>query len=291
MSPPRTPDQAMTLLDRESRVRHGPVPHALGGRECGPERWVMQDGALLLRCSSGFGFLYRRGEGVTVECPADPDPGEEALWLGGSVHCGIAALNGLMPLHASAVAHDGRVYAFTGPAGAGKSTMVAGLGQAGLPLFCDDTLLVDPLGPDPLICLPGRKRLKLLDDALALTGAEALSEVGADTGKHYARPLAGTVDAPLPLTMLVFLEDGPEPRWEPIGGGERIARLEDDHHGQAMYLAAQGLDRPGLFALRARIAGQVRMARLVRPRSAAGFAASVELAATRIRQDQQEFSQ
>lgn len=291
MSPPRTPEQAMALLDRESCVRYGPVPHELGGRECGPERWVMHDGAMLLRCTSGFGFLYQRGDGVTVERPADPDPGEEALWLGGSVHCGIAALNGLMPLHASAVAHGGRVYAFTGAAGAGKSTMVAGLGQAGLPLFCDDTLLVDPLGPDPLMALPGRKRLKLLNDALTMTGAEATGEVGADTGKHYARPLGGVVDQPLPLTMLVFLEEGPEPRWEPIGGGERIARLEDDHHGQAMYLAAQGLGRAGLFALRTRIARQVRMARLIRPRSAAGFAASVELAATHIRHDQQEFPQ
>lgn len=132
MSPPRTPEQAMALLDRESCVRYGPVPHELGGRECGPERWVMHDGAMLLRCTSGFGFLYQRGDGVTVERPADPDPGEEALWLGGSVHCGIAALNGLMPLHASDVAHGGRVYAFTGAAGAGKSTMVAGLGQAGV---------------------------------------------------------------------------------------------------------------------------------------------------------------
>lgn len=288
MSAPRSPELAMALLDRESRVRYGPVPHALGGRECGPERWVMHDGCLLLRCSSGFGFLYQPGQGVTVQRPDNPDPGEEALWLGGSVHCGIAALNGLMPLHASAVAHDGRVYAFTGAAGAGKSTMVAGLGQAGLPLFCDDTLLVDPLGPDPLMCLPGRKRLKLLDDALAMTGAEATGEVGADTGKHYARPPAGTVAEPLPLAMLVFLEDGPEPLWEPITGAERFARLKDDHHGQAMYLAAQGLGRAGLFALRARIAGQVRMARLIRPRSAEGFAASVELAAARIHEDQQE---
>lgn len=288
MSAPRTPEQAIALLDRESRVRQGPVPHALGGRECGPERWVMHGGAMLLRCSSGFGFLYEPGQGVTVERPADPDPGEEALWLGGSVHCGIAALNGLLPLHASAVAHGGRVYAFTGAAGAGKSTLVAGLGQAGLPLFCDDTLLVDPLGPDPLMGLPGRKRLKLMGDALALTGAEAAGEVGADTGKHYAHPPAGTVADSLPLAMLVFLEDGPEPRWEPITGGERLARLEDDHHGQVMYLAAQGLDRAGLFALRARIAGQVRMARLIRPRSAEGFAASVELAAARIREDQQE---
>lgn len=291
MPPARTPQEAMALLDRESRVNPGPVPQALGGRECGPDRWLISEDAMLLRCSSGFGFLYRRGAGVAVERPTEPDPGEEALWLGGSVHCGIAALNGLLPLHASAVSHAGQVFAFTGPTGAGKSTLVAGLGRMGLPLFCDDTLLVDPLAPDPLTCLPGRKRLKLLDDALVLTGAASLGEVGAGTGKHYAGPPAGTVNVPLPLAMLVFLEHGPELRWEPISGGERIALLQDDHHGQAMYLAAQRFGRAGLFALRTRIAGQVRMARLIRPRSAAGFAASLELAAMRIRDYQQELPQ
>ncbi|NCU11760.1 MAG: hypothetical protein GXC70_06315 [Sphingomonadaceae bacterium] len=270
------------MLDRESRVRFGPVPHELGGRICAPGQWLMSGDSFVSRCTSGYGFRYERGQGVTVERPADPDPDEEALWLGGSVHVAISALNGLLPLHASAVAAGGRAYAFTGPAGAGKSTLAAALGGLGMPLMCDDTLLVDPLGPDPLICLPGRKRLKLLDDALALTGARAEAPVGVDTGKVYARPPGGTVAGPLPLAMLVFLEDGPELRWEPVVGAERFARLEDDHYSQAMFRAAQVSDRAGLFALRARVAGQVRMARLVRPRSPEGFAASVALAAARI---------
>lgn len=285
MSDPRTPEQAMALLDRESRVRYGTVPHELKGRICAPGQWLMADGSFVSRCTSGYGFRYERGQGVTVERPVDPDPAEEALWLGGSVHVAVAALNGLLPLHASAVAAGGRAYAFTGPAGAGKSTLAAALGRRGMPLMCDDTLLIDPLGPDPLVCLPGRKRLKLLDDALALTGATAEAPVGVDTGKVYARPPGGTVSAPLPLAMLVFLEDGPELRWEPIVGAERFARLEDDHYSQAMVRAAQVKGRVGLFALRARVAGQVRMARLVRPRSADGFAASVKLAADRIAAD------
>lgn len=282
MSAPRTPEQAMALLDRESRVRHGLVPHELGGRDCAPGQWLISGGRFLSRCPSGYGFLYERGHGVTVERPAVPDPAEEALWLGGSVHVAIAALNGLLPLHASAVAAGGRAYAFTGPAGAGKSTLAAALGGLGLPMMCDDTLLVDPLGPDPLVCLPGRKRLKLLDDALALSGAVAEAPVGVETGKVYARPPGGTVTVPLPLAMLIFLEDGPEPIWEPIFGAERFARLDDDHYSQAMVRAAQDEGRAGQFALRARVAGQVRMARLVRPRSPEGFAASVRLAADRI---------
>ncbi len=145
-------------------------------------------------------------------------------------------------------------------------------------MMCDDTLLVDPLGPDPLVCLPGRKRLKLLNDALALSGAVAEAPVGVETGKVYARPPGGVVTAPLPLAMLIFLEDGPEP----IFGAERFALLDDDHYSQAMVRAAQDEGRAGQFALRARVAGQVRMARLVRPRSPEGFAASVRLAADRI---------
>jgi hypothetical protein len=145
-------------------------------------------------------------------------------------------------------------------------------------------LLVDLATTDRVLAMPGHKRLKLREDAFALTGATPVQPVGADTGKHYALPLAGDVGQPLTFDTLVFLAEGPELAWEPITGAERFARLEDDHYTQEIFAEAARPERAELFALRARLAGQLRMARLTRPRSSEGFAASLELAAERIRE-------
>jgi hypothetical protein len=273
----------MALLARETRWRHGPVPLALDGQAVEPGKRLISGRRYLQRSESGYGYLYVPGEGITIERPEGADPREEALWLNGSVYAAVACLNGFLPFHASAVAHGGRVTAFTGPAGAGKSTLVAGLGTLGLPMFCDDTLLLDLADPGAAVCVPGHKRLKLCEDALALTGATAEEPVGADTRKIHARSLAGDIGEPLALDTLVFLEEGPQVAWLPISGAERFARLEDDHYTQEIFLEAARPARDELFAIRAALAGRLRMARLVRPRSATGFAASVRLAAETIR--------
>lgn len=274
----RSPAQAQSLLAAETRWKLGPVPRELDGLAVAPGFRLITNRCFLLRCESGLGYFYEPGRGITIERPGGVLLDEEDLWLKGSVYAAVACLNGFLPIHASAVAHGDRVIAFTGPSGAGKSTLVAGLGQHGLPLFCDDTLLIDLSDPQRLICMPGHKRLKLLDDALAMTGAEPTGAVGADTGKTYATSPAGDVAAALPLRALVFLEEGPQAELIEVTGADRFVRLEDDHYTQAIFLEANRPDRAALFALRARLAQSIKMARLVRPRSSIGFAASLEMA-------------
>ncbi len=272
----------MAAMAHETRCHYGEVPRELGGLPVEPGFRIIADGQFLLRCASGFGYHYVPGTGITIERPNHADPDEESLWLNGSVYAAVACLNGLYPVHASAVASGGQVYAFTGPPGAGKSTMITGLGLRGLAMFCDDTLLLDLSDPQAVIALPGHKRLKLTDHALALTGLAGEQPVGAGTGKSYVVPPAGDVREPLPLARLVFLEEGPSAQWRTIEGAERFVRLADDHYTQDIYHEAQRPDRAALFAQRARLAQQVGMARLVRPLSAAGFAASLDLAAQRL---------
>ena len=263
----------------ETRHQHGPVPRRLGGLDVPRGHDMFADGQYLLRCASGYGYHYRPGAGITIERPArDADPDEEFLWLNGSVYAAVACLHGLYPVHASAVEYQGQVFAFTGPSGAGKSTLVSALGQSGLPLFCDDTLLLDLSGTGPVIALPGHKRLKLTEHALALTGLPHEQPVGADTGKSYVAPPAGASGQPLPLAALVVLDEGPELAWQPISGAQRLLVLDDDHYLQQLYAIAQRPSRAELFSRRSRIAAQVAMARLTRPRDEHQFAASAALA-------------
>src|SRR5690349_13041743 len=114
---------AELLLERETRMSYGPVPTHLFDSPLAQTSWHMAAGEFLLRAEGDQYFYYRKGEGVTVQRGSDADPGEEALWLNGSVYSAIASMNGMLPIHASAVAVDGVVIAFTGAAGAGKSTL------------------------------------------------------------------------------------------------------------------------------------------------------------------------
>lgn len=173
MSEPITRDGAassgpMALMARETRVRHGAVADSIGGVTVAPGRNLLLGDEFLLR-ENGLACHYRKGEGITVQLD-DPDrAGALDLFLAGSVYSAVAAINGFLPLHASAVLIDGRAVAFTGAPGAGKSTTAAALQARGFAIVADDTVVLDLSGARPM-CLPGHKRLKLWPDSLALTG-------------------------------------------------------------------------------------------------------------------------
>lgn len=273
---------AERLLERETQVTFGPVPTHLFGKPLEQMSWQMQDGAFLLRAEGDYYFYYQHGEGVTVHRGADADTSEESLWLNGSVYAAIASMNGLLPIHASAVAYNEQVFAFTGPAGAGKSTVAAALGRFGLPMFCDDTLVLDLSDPGQIMCLPGHKRLKLRPDALDLTGAAREEKVSRTYDKYYATPAAGTVGTALPLAELIFLEQGPDVAITRISGSERFVRMEDDHQTRYLFEAASRFGREEQFAHRARLARQITMMRFERPCDMARFEEGVALAAKHV---------
>ena len=268
---------AEQMMERETQVAFGPVPHAIFGEPLEQTSWQVNGGEFLLRGEGDHYFHYRIGEGVTIERGADADLSEESLWLNGSVYAAIASLNGLLPIHASAVALGGQVFAFTGPGGAGKSTLVAALGDRGLPMFCDDTLVLDLSDPERIICLPGHKRMKLRPDALDLSGAKRQEKVSQTVDKFYAAPAAGAVGVALPLARLVFLEEGEQPAIEPISGAERFVRMQDDHYTAQLFAAARRFDRANLFAHLGRLAQQIEMARFVRPHDPSRFDQGVAL--------------
>lgn len=270
---------AELLLERETRVSYGPVPDRLLDAPLEHMSWQMKSNEFLLRADGDHYFFYRPGNGITVHRGADADISEESLLLNGTVYAAIASMNGLLPIHASAVAFEGAVFAFTGPAGAGKSTLVAALGKHGLPMFCDDTLVLDLSCADRIMCLPGHKRLKLRPDSFELSGAAREEKVSRTYDKYYATPAAGTVGTALPIAQLIFLEAGPDPAMMQISGSERFMRMQDDHQTFRLFEAARQFDRGEQFAHRARLARQIEMARFVRPRDAKRFDEGVSLAA------------
>ena len=277
------PHPAVALMARETTVREAPVSRVLAGEAVPDDRWALRGEEFLFRTIEGIGLHYRRGDGITLDCPPGIDQRTITLWLNGTLYAAIAALNGLFPLHASAVEHRGKVFAFTGPAGAGKSTLVAALGRAGFAQFCDDTLILDIAGGGPPVCLPGHKRLKLWAEGVALAGVEPGDQVAVAYPKHFVDPVGGTITEPLPLAELVFLETGDTPLVAPLAGGERIERLQDDHYTAELWRQANAQQRPERFATLAALARRITMRRFVRPFDPARFPAGIDCIAAHIR--------
>lgn len=275
---------AIALMARETRLREGRVPANLGHEELSAGRYLLEGDAFLLRAASGLAYFYRKGEGITASRPQGYSPSEDELWLNGSVYAAVACINGLYPVHASAVAFRGQVHAFTGPSGAGKSTLVAQLARGGLPLFCDDTLVLDLSDPVRPLCLPGHKRLKLCADALELTGAGAQEQVLPGLAKYYAEPAGDRIAQVLPLAELTFLEVGEPARFEVLSGAEKLMRLQDDHYTTGLFLAANQPDRRARFSQLANLARAVRLSRFVRPFDPSRFALDAALAERHVRQ-------
>lgn len=274
--------ELVATMRRETARHDGTVPRGIGERTIDGAGYALVGEEFLLRTASGLGFHYRKGAGIAVERPAGSDPAEEALFFNGSVYAAVAAINGLWPFHASAVVVNDKVHAFTGPAGAGKSTLVAALGARGFPLFCDDTLILHLPPEGPALCLPGHKRLKLAPDALAMTGARGEERVAADLDKHYAAPPSGTDPRVLPLAEMVVLEADDPIAVAPVTGGARLAALDDDHYTRALMLAARRDDRAARFADLARLAAATRVTRFTRPFAADRFAAGADAMAAHL---------
>ena len=224
-------------------------------------------------------IFIAKARGSRFRATRPPTCRKKQLWLNGSVYSAVACINGLVPIHASAVAHEGMVYAFTGPSGGGKSTLIAALGRLGFPMFCDDTLVLDLSDPGAIICLPGHKRLKLSEEALELTDTEGVEKVAIDIDKYYAEAPAGDVATSLALAELIFLERGTPMAIERLSGAERFVRTQDDHYTAHLFAAARQFDRAALFAHRARLAQQIAMSRFVRPWDRARFHEGALLAA------------
>lgn len=113
--------------------------------------------------------LSRDRTHVTWEERAESWPDFVRAHLVGRVLATALYLDGLLPLHASAVqARDG-VIAFLAPKGFGKSTLALALTAAGARLVTDDTLPVEP--SEAPLAWPGVHSLRVHDDALAAVGA------------------------------------------------------------------------------------------------------------------------
>lgn len=179
-------------------------------------------------CESGFRLAYcddttflvdRPGDRVSVHWPAPLSDADAASYLTGSVLAFVLRLRGSVPLHASAVAIDGRALLFVGDSWSGKSSTAAAFSTLGYPVLADDIVRID-LGDGHLAAYPSHPRLNVWPDCAAtLYGARDALPVHSDTyRKHYLDLLdAGYPfqDTPVPVDTIYVLKERSANRLSP----------------------------------------------------------------------------
>src|SRR5262249_2222254 len=120
----------------------GKVPREVEAPAVASDDYQVGAREILLTIPSVARYWAREGKRLTIAPERGADPSAVLLYLKGSALAAILHQRGIVPLHASAIEHDGHCVAFLGDSGAGKSTLASMLGRRGYRIICDDVLVV-----------------------------------------------------------------------------------------------------------------------------------------------------
>ena len=270
------------MMARETRLIEGEVPETLRHARDVTSIYAIAPDQFLLRLP-GMAFHYVRGRGITYSRAHETPRTEVELFLNGSVYGAVAYLNGLIPLHASAVVHEGRAYAITAPSGHGKSTLAAALSQEGFGSLADDVLVLDLSDGAQISCVPGHAKMKLWQDALDVLGLVGDTRVRCGEDKYFVNSSGQGPAVTIPLGGLFVISETTTDQCviNPERGARRGHKVLE-----ALYrfrFASAILGARGIFATVSRITEEVPIFDFGRPRKMELFPAGVGLVARKIR--------
>jgi len=172
-------------------------------------------------------FHVRDESRIVIDAQSESDPSTIRLFLLGPVMALLLHQRKMLVLHASAVVVDGKVIAFAGEKGEGKSTLAGAMTAAGYPLFCDDVLAIDLRRPDQIVARPGFPQLKLMPDSVAQIGLAAsdLPRVHPDYEKRAARVDGGGAVEALSVKRIYILQTADQDAIEPLSPQNRLVEL------------------------------------------------------------------
>ena len=188
----------------------GNVPDALPGATSVGEWIQVRAGEALYLATDIARILVQGGTRVVVDMAEGARESDMRTYLLGSGLGTILHQRGLIPLHISAVLTPEGAIAFTGPPGAGKSTMAANLNaEFGWPLVCDDVAVMS-LKDGAVMIESGTLRCRLWKDALDRLGVpvEGLEPDLYRTDKYGMVKPDLFVQGPQRLTALFELNPG-----------------------------------------------------------------------------------
>jgi hypothetical protein len=189
------------------QVHLGKTPSELAGAVVAGQRSQATPDEFLLAVPDVARFMVRGGKEIVVEVMPGASPGAVRTFLLGTALGALCYQRGLLPLHANAVAIEGRCVAIGGPSGAGKSTLGAHLARRGHDLVADDVCAVRFDAGGAAWVQPGVRQHKLWSDALTRLGHDTagLERVVGDRDKYVLPSKRPASDKPIRLERLYLL--------------------------------------------------------------------------------------
>ena len=245
----------------------------MGSFELPPMEAIEHEHGLWLNATSEEVYLFSEGVGALVvrgghEIVVNPLPGVEARVLRPLIlSWAFAALlcqQGLLPLHASAVAVAGGAVAFLGESGQGKSTMAAALHARGHGIVSDDMIAVD-VKTNCSIAYSSFPQLNLWPDAATVLGdnPETLPLVYPHVEKRIRQSVQGFTSAPLPLRRIYVLAEGMTHKIEPLRPQQALVELIRHSYSPQIH---QSVEVSWHFRQCAGVVNNVPIRSLTRPR-------------------------
>jgi hypothetical protein len=159
-----------------------------------------------LLTAPGFARILIGADGTELLCDPEPGNSEWTTLIPAQALPLAATLRGFEVLHASGVVLEGRAALFTGPPGAGKSSLAAALLNRGAALLSDDTVTLE-IRDGALIAHPGAALLHLRaaeHDRLSTRERAVLGSPVPFPGKQRYNP--SLTASPAPFGELFLLE-------------------------------------------------------------------------------------
>ncbi len=139
-------------------------------------RFVMNESLVMFKVPEIAIFLIEEGSRITVSPLNEYKEDVIRLYLLGSCMGAILMQRGILPLHGSAIAINGKAYAIVGNSGAGKSTLATAFLRKGYKLLTDDVIGVCFTKENVPIVIPAYPQQKLWQ--------QSLDEFGIDSRKY-----------------------------------------------------------------------------------------------------------
>lgn len=248
--------------------------HPMEGEEWSPfkDMFTIVDHKVVFEVHDMASFSIENGKEIIVSYGKHYDKDLIRLYLLGTCMGVILMQRQVYPLHGSAVAIDGKAYAFVGDSGVGKSTLAAAFLSQGYELISDDVLAISIEGEHAYVT-PSYPQQKLWQESLDQFGirADLLHSIYGRETKYGIPVTQQFIHAPLPLAGVFELKKGEteEIVIEPVTGLDCVHSLFFNTYRNFL------LDRLGLlewhFNVTVQLAQRLIMYQIQRP--LAGFSA------------------
>ncbi|WP_160726047.1 aldolase [Bacillus sp. USDA818B3_A] len=241
----------------------------LWNRSSNNQCFIFEGNRILFKVPDTGIFLVDEGKTIMVSPDAEADEGLIRLFILGTCMGAILMQRKILPLHGSAIAINGKAYAFVGESGVGKSTLASAFIKKGFQIISDDIIPVLLSNNSKPIVIPSYPQQKLWQESLNQFGMELnnFHPLYARESKYSIPVQTNFYSDNLPLGGVFELVIGEEEKIEiqPIKGLERFHTLYRNTY-RNLFLKPLGLI-DWHFTTSTKLINQLPLYQVIRPTS------------------------